>query len=278
MAKIVIFNDQQQTATSFLGQALRTIFKNTVSIISVNRDELSNLSIWENNDTFLFIVPPIMGESCNYNEVFTKEISQYERDFVKQGGISWRLCAGAYHALENIEYTSALSGEFKQKKSSTPLVSGTSFGPLKGLGMPIDSKNRFSDCIVTPVTCQIDDKLIEFGGCYGNGCSFTTDDPQVRILAQYSHNKNLNPAIIEKPIGQGIVIASGIVPHYGYEKHTSAQLQELNLDLLPHETARRHFMQALIGRMAKHAANMGVISEEDLMYPFHKIGKLQVTM
>ena len=277
MADIVIFSDQQQTATSFLGQNLRTIFGKSISVRTIDKNGLNHPSTWNVENTFLFIVPPIMGEDCDYNEVFTNKISRSEQAFIQKGGISWRICAGAYHAFKKIEYTSPTSGEFRQKESSTPLVAGLSFGPLPDLGMPIDPQNRYSDCIVTPVNCQIDDTSIEFGSCYGNGCSFKTDDPQVKILAQYAHDDELHPAIIERNIGQGMVIASGILPHYGHEDHTVEPLQALNAQLEPYESIRQHFMLALLGRMAEHAVKIGVISESDLASPLNALPKLQET-
>ncbi len=275
-ANIFILNDRSyDTAISFLEPALRTLFKKTVSIQTVDKESLSHPAIWTPEKNFLFIVPPIMGEVCNYNDIFTKNIYHRERHFTEQGGISWRICAGAYHAFEAMNYTSQSSGETTEQRSSTPHISGRAVGPVNGFGREIDPNNEHSDCIVVPVESEINGKHIIFGSCYGNGCSFEVLDPQTKVLARYTHDEERLPAIVEHQIEKGLVIASGIVPHYKYEPETIQPLAKLNQALQPHEPMRLHFMQALLGRMAIHAVRSGYITENDLTIPMNQVPAFQ---
>ncbi len=82
-ATIHILHDQRyDTAISYLETNLREIFKDTVEIKYITKLNLDDSSIfwspelWSPEKSLLFITPPIMGEKCHYNELYTDSVSQ----------------------------------------------------------------------------------------------------------------------------------------------------------------------------------------------------------
>lgn len=276
MGNIYIIQDKKHNTESslFIEMSLREVFKESVSITTIDGDSLPHPGVWNSEETLLIVTPPIIGHTSSYNELFPEKTRRWEYRFIEHGGVSVRICAGAYHAFEDIEFKSPSTGDLKQKKSSTPLIKGTAYGPLKGLGRPhLPIECNRPDSVATPIEYSINGKVFLFDSFYGNGCSFNTDDPNADVIARYAHNDENQIAGVKKKIGHGHVIALGVEPHYGHQEHVPDHLKELNDALEPHEAMRRLFMQHFWLDIADHGISRGTITSEDLVetkYQQHK--------
>ncbi len=265
-ACIYLLSDRRyNTATSFLIPTLRTVFGQNIAIHTVDEQGLSHPGMWNPQTTCLVVMPPITGEKSTYNTLLTEKIRRLEYQYIERGGVSWRICASAYHAFQKIEFNSPTPPYHrKEKNSSTPLFSGTAYGPLLGLGKEVDPNRKIHHSIITPIECILDGQVTELYLAYSNGCSFKDLDVNTKVIAHYVYNGVKRPAIVEKNIGHGFVIASGIEPHYGYQKKPPQSLKDINEALRPHEVLRSQFMLALLGRMAQHAVKRDIMKEKDL--------------
>ncbi len=273
--QIVILNDwRYKTAVSYLETSLRTVFNTNVEIRYANADQLNDKQLWQADKTCLFITPPITGEDCHYNEIFTPDIFKKKKEFIHQGGAHITFCAGSYHTFEDMVFKSPTDGTIKTQRSTTPLFKGTAMGPVQGLGAPVCPNNRYSDCIVTGITTDLDQKSMSLGVCYGNGCTFDIREPNVKIIATYDQGGHKLPAMVMKLVGLGLSIASGIVPHYRYEQTTVPALAQLNQNLKPHEAQRIRFMKGVWGIAAHNALTNGTIDAQDLSIPVSDIPKI----
>ena len=131
--QIVILNDwRYKTAVSYLESSLRTVFNENVQIRYANADQLNDNQLWQSNNTSLFVTPPITGEDCHYNEIFTPDIFKKKKEFINNGGAHITFCAGSYHTFERMVFKSPTDGRIKAQKSTTPLFKAPPWGLCRG--------------------------------------------------------------------------------------------------------------------------------------------------
>lgn len=263
--KIVIYSDRESfTSTSSLEGELKRLFNtHAFEIACVDRHQFAALSEIK-DDTFLFVLPGINGEKCMYPDHIGQDGFSKIRDFVENGGAYLGFCAGAYHAFSEIDYTPPF-GRPKHRSKDKALIEGTATGPIHHAYIPDNGLNNYSGC--TTISVHVEDTTpYDMLACYGNGpvlLPSSQDSLHTRVIARYNDVEGNPPAILERRVGQGLVIASGIVPQYGamhiaeesygeMGKRGYGALVELEKSLKPHEDNRLRLMGMLRASLLDH--------------------------
>ncbi len=260
-SKILIYSDRESfTSTSYLEGELSRMFKD-MTIQPLNRHQLAEMDVI-NNNTFLFVLPGIIGEECLYPaHIGTKGFSKIT-DFINNGGAYLGLCAGAYHALSTIKYEPPTILQPKLQNNTNRFIAGVASGPIATHYVPDEADNDFSGC--TTITLLVDGSAsFETDICYGNGpILYPAEGEDYKIIARYKDVEGQPPAIILKQFGNGLVIASGVVPQYGAEPvlvekmrlngQSPKALIALAEELSKHETGRRKLMGLIENALKEH--------------------------
>ena len=226
----------------------------------INRTQLAALpEISE--ATSLFVLPGIVGEECLYQDHIGNEGFRKIKDFIENGGAYLGFCAGAYHAFSTISYEPPEAQKKLRLNTDRP-IRGVAKGPIHSHYRPCNDDNVFADCTTIRVTVG-GDKPYETNICYGNGpVLFPHDEEDYETLVRYRDIEGQPPAIIVKPFGRGLVIASGLVPQYGAEPVIAEKMRlngqcprslvTLATELAPHEEGRLELMDRLAARLRSH--------------------------
>lgn len=149
-------------------------------------------------DADLFIIPG--GADLPYCQKLNGAGNTNIREFVQNGGHYLGICAGAYYACRAIEYHKGRNDEICEPRELA-LIDATAIGSLPQLAPYYDDRLR----TVAAIDLHAE---IETRAYYHGGCKFTLHEEAI-IHARYDL-KDLAPAIIEKTIGLGRAILSGV--------------------------------------------------------------------
>ena len=211
---ILIYNDFGVFDIRPLKKELQSYFSKTnVSIDTINSSEIINNSKL-NNETLALFVPGGMA-----NEYFKKlgtkgniNISNY----VKNGGIYFGICGGAYYACQKVEFETdipelKINTEYKLNLINT-LAKGTLYKEF--------NIHPYSASPKSTIIIDIEDKATKTSqsAVYHGGPFFDLSRKDYKVIANYKLNSGKKlPAIIQKQYGKGQVILSGVHFEYNLE-------------------------------------------------------------
>ncbi len=260
--KILIYSDRESfTSTSYLEGELSRMFED-MAVQPIDRHQLAEVNSIK-KDTFLFVLPGIIGEECLYPAHIGDNGFCKINDFISNGGAYLGLCAGAYHALSTIRYEPPHTSMHKLQKNDNRLIIGTALGPIAKHYIPDNADNDFSGCTTTTLIVEDDAGSFETDICYGNGpILYPEDGENYKIIARYKDVENTPPAIVTKDLGEGLVIASGVVPQYGAAPVLAERMRlngqspkaliSLIEDLSRHEDGRLRLMGIIEKTLKEH--------------------------
>lgn len=225
---IVIYQDEG--VGEFGLACLRRFFANDAVTLASAEDVVAG-EILQTAD--LFVMPG--GADLPYCRKLNGTGNNNIRNFVESGGTYLGICAGAYYACRAIEFHKGRDDEICQLRELS-LVDAVAVGSLPELAPYYDDRLR----TVAAVSLQASQEIFAY---YHGGCQFILNEDAI-VHARY--NIVGEPAaIIEKHLGQGRVILSGVhleilsndVKDYPLEEGDDpAQLDQIASELKnPHE-------------------------------------------
>ncbi len=215
-----------------LRQLMRSLQLETASPLE-RLDALELLhSSWERSSSLL-IVPG--GRDCFYHSDLDGRGTDKIRAFVEAGGGYLGICAGAYFASGTIAFERGGPLEVCGERSLR-FFPGLAWGPAYGPNQYSyeNARGAKSATISTP---------LGDGGIYFNGgCAF--DAPAEDVIGRYLDLPGAPPAILQRQIGKGQVILSGV--HLEYQRELLNGDDPYLLPLLPSLHASEPFRRALL--------------------------------
>lgn len=132
------------------------------------------------------------------------------REYVRQGGIYYGICAGAYYACEQVVFEKDIPELKIISACGLNLIDGKAVGTLyKEFGILPYAKNASASAAVGIVWNKDREKHIAH---YHGGPYFELNEQsQSEVLAYYDLPEKL-PAIVRRNFGNGAIVASGV--HY----------------------------------------------------------------
>lgn len=167
----------------------------------INHKEVA-LSDWHGCD--LFVMPG--GRDLPYCTLLNGEGCNSIRKYVKQGGVYFGICSGAYFGSANVEFSKDTSDEVVGSRE-LGFFPGTAVGPVYE-GFDYDSYAGAKNI-------ELDSAKGEYEVFYNGGCYFANADQykNTKILATYDDGQ---AAIISCSYHGGKAILSGV--HYEFPK------------------------------------------------------------
>lgn len=194
MAKtIVIYQDEG--AGEFGLSCLKRFFAND-DVRLANADEIISNAAFDGAD--MFVMPG--GADLPYCKKLNGAGNKNIRAFVENGGTYLGICAGAYYACSSIEYHKGREDEICGSRELA-LINATAIGSLPELAPFYDDKLR----TVAAIKLTADNDVSAY---YHGGCTFNLHEDAI-VHARYNIGRN-PPAIVEKNVGKGRVILSGV--------------------------------------------------------------------
>lgn len=240
--KVLIYEDYGCADISVLTKELRAYFEPRgckVEFTDAN-EIISRNSL--NQEVLAFFIPG--GASTPYRHKLEVLGNAKIRDYVRQGGVYYGICAGAYYACKQTEFEKDLPESRIIAEYKLDLLNAKAIGSLyKELNIEPFAKNPASSAAV--------ELLDENGGAvvvhYHGGPYFELNNPEsAEILARYNLS-GFKPAVVLQPYGKGKVILSGV--HYEDSaqalKAVSNSADTLNR-LQQNEGTRRRFFEKLM--------------------------------
>ena len=193
--------------------------KTSRKVLPVTHDKLSETS-WMDRSKLL-VIPG--GRDIPYHKNISPQAIKNIQDFVKNGGAYLGICAGAYFASSEVEFSKGDELEVCESRD-LKFFSGIAVGPLFG---PYSYEGHASAQAINIHTLDKEIYTLYFnGGCYFKEAKII---PTSKVLAFYENNES---AIILGEYGKGKVLLSGV--HFEYD---AAYLNENDPHLqkiLPH--------------------------------------------
>lgn len=209
MHHIFLYSDEGVCPTS-LRATFRALKDNTnVPIDFVKRDFFLSED-WETK-TSLIVFPG--GRDVFYMKALQGEPNRRIRDYVRNGGRYFGVCAGAYYASASINFEKGGSFEVIEPRE-LHFFPGEAVGPALGLG-EFHYKEQKGAKDAHLILSKQHFPFEEIRSYYHGGCTFVQAHqfPNIEILAEYAELKD-SPAIILSKIDQGVALLSGIHPEY----------------------------------------------------------------
>ncbi len=159
-----------------------------------------------NEEVLAFFMPG--GASTPYRQKLKKYGDDKISAYVRNGGVYFGICAGAYYACDEIKFEMDVP-ELRLERNGMNLIKAVAVGTLyKELGIAPYSLNASSGAVVD-IRCLDDGKV--YAAHYHGGPYFdVSGDKDCEVLGIYENVENHPPAIIAKKYGKGMVLASGI--------------------------------------------------------------------
>lgn len=219
--KILIYNDVGVFNIHPLKTALETYFKNNIEIDTISSTEIVNNTKLTNNILALFIPGGIANK---YFEKIGIKGNKNIQNYIKNGGIYFGICGGAYYACNKVEFETDIPELKIEAEYNLNLINALAKGTLyKELGIQPFSHSSKSTAIV-----DIEDEKTKnlSSAVYHGGPFFESSQKEYDVLANYKleSGKKL-PAILQKTYGKGKVIISGV--HFEYTAKNLYQLLNL---------------------------------------------------
>ena len=211
--KILIYNDVGVFNIHPLKTALETYFKNNIEIDTISSTEIVNNTKLTNDILALFIPGGIANK---YFEKIGIKGNKNIQNYIKNGGIYFGICGGAYYACNKVEFENDIPELKIEAEYNLNLINALAKGTLyKELGIQPFSHSSKSTAIV-----DIEDEKTKnlSSAVYHGGPFFDLIEKNCQIIANYKlkSGKKL-PAILQKTYGKGKVIISGVHFEYNLE-------------------------------------------------------------
>lgn len=264
--RAVLYADQNSRvdfynpADSAIVKQYRSIFGDRVDFKFVTAAEVRDGRAFH-GAPHVFIMPGIFGERCYYADHLGFEGNERIRQFVREGGTYKGYCAGAYYALQNVNYI-PLQGETRRRGADTnlALLNADGIGPVGTYCQPTTApRDAFPTGLhrVDPVPVELTDtnKVVQMA--YGFGPAFRiAAGSDIRITGRYAGIKGKPPAIIEGRYGRGQVILYGTLPQFSYDcigtRNVQPEVRHLRDMLYEHRQALADFSALQLGRVAQY--------------------------
>lgn len=241
--KVLIYEDYGCADISVLAKELRAYFEPRgcrVGFTDAN-EIISRNSL--NQEVLAFFIPG--GASTPYRHKLEVLGNAKIRDYVRQGGVYYGICAGAYYACKQTEFEKDLPESRIIAEYKLDLLNAKAVGSLyKELNIEPFAKNPASSAAV---------ELFDENGAavvvhYHGGPYFELNNPEnAEILARYNL-AGFKPAVVLQPYGKGKVILSGV--HYEDSGEmlakASSDLQKTSQILSQNESTRQAFFNKLM--------------------------------
>lgn len=159
-----------------------------------------------NEEVLAFFMPG--GASTPYRQKLKEYGNDKIADYVKNGGIYFGICAGAYYACDKIKFETDVP-ELRLERTGMNLIKAAAVGTLyKELQIAPYSHDSSSAAVVN-IRCEEDGEVC--AAYYHGGPYFDiSEDKECEILGTYEDVKNHPPAIVAKKYGKGMVLVSGV--------------------------------------------------------------------
>lgn len=205
--KVLIYRDYGCADVTDLQTSLQQYFADSEMMVELT-DAASILkeSALDNKVAAFFMpggaaTPYRMKLGCLGNEII--------RSYVKQGGIYFGICAGAYYASRKTEFETDVPDLAVIDEYGLDLIDAHAIGTLKkAFGINHYSLNPSSSA-VTSVTWNADGE--SHSVFYHGGPYLDIKNPDSHeVLAVYRDVKGTPPAVVERRFGNGLAIVSGV--------------------------------------------------------------------
>jgi glutamine amidotransferase-like uncharacterized protein len=218
--KIAIYSDEGVSlqATNVLSHRLREM-KTAFAFITSKDIKDGKLS------SFSTLALP-GGRDVPYHEKLKGKGCKEILNFVEAGGLYLGICAGAYFACSELEFDLGLPLEVKGKRD-LGFFPGKAVGPAYGNG---------TFCYQSPKGSRAAKLLLPSRHLFcffKGGCLFENaeEKKEIQILARYGDLEGNPPAIIERSIGKGRAVLSGV--HIEYKSSDLNPLGEEEKLIIP---------------------------------------------
>ncbi len=228
--KVLIYEDYGCADVSLLAEGLREYFEPRGCHVGFT-DAASIIKNNELNENVLaFFIPG--GAGTPYRRKLEIQGNEKIRDYVKNGGIYYGICAGAYYACRRTIFEKDIPELKIISECGLNLIEGQAIGTLyKELNILPYAKNAASSAVVG---LRWNDKE-EYVSHYHGGPYFELDDEvENEVLARYDFADN-KPAVISRQYGKGRVILSGV----HFEDKGEALLKAVHHQRLDREKAEK---------------------------------------
>lgn len=241
--KVLIYDDYGCADVNVLAKELRAYFEPRgcrVGFTDAN-EIISRNSL--NQEVLAFFIPG--GASTPYRHKLEVLGNAKIRDYVRQGGVYYGICAGAYYACKQTEFEKDLPESRVVTEYKLDLLDAKAIGSLyKELNIEPFAKNPNSSAAV-----ELFDESGEIVVAHYHGGPYfeLNETENAEILARYNLN-GFKPAVVLQPYGKGKVILSGV--HYEDSGETLAKTltdtHKICTILQQNESARQSFFKKLM--------------------------------
>lgn len=153
------------------------------------------------NQCDIFVMPG--GADRPYAKALNGPGNRNIRTFVEGGGTYLGICAGAYYGCRDIAYHMGRSDEICGSRELA-FIDALAYGSLPKLA------GYYDETLATAGWAGLITENGPYQAFYHGGCAFEMNDSAARVLAHYAGLPGQPPAIIEKQIGRGRAILSGV--------------------------------------------------------------------
>lgn len=165
----------------------------------------------------MIVLPGIDGEDSPYSRILEGRAGTNILSHAEKGGILWSSCAPTYALCRSTEYH-ASNGTVKTRKG-LGIIDADATGPVDRVdALAPKRQDRFAQLRCVPVTFEVmgaEPTKIRARLPYGNGPAMNGCQ-ESEIMVRFGTDYDEGPgAIVLKRHGNGLVIASGILPELG---------------------------------------------------------------
>lgn len=217
------------------------------------KDRLKHLDI--------LILPGVSNETCSYYQ-FLMQQRDVLYDAVHNDGLNLLcICAGKYILYDEVNYRGS-NGKIK-KQQGLGFIKGSSDGPVDRPNAPHQpTHSRFDQTRVLRITYNmLSGETVQTGVCYGDGpAGMPAMGEDMDVIGRYADIDGTPAAIGIKAIGNGLVIATGVLPEISIKhmilepnhEHLYPMIRDLRKAMTPHESGRQRVMDDIVQRFKTH--------------------------
>lgn len=205
-SKILVYDDEGAASTFELCRCLEDYFgRENVNIEKVRAADILRGNALDES-VLAFFLPG--GAATPYMNKLKTLGNQKIRDYVREGGVYFGICAGAYYAAETVSFEEDIPTLAVRQQCGLDLIRAHAVGTLKtDFGLPPFDRPTAANTAVTKILWQADGELHDV--VYHGGPKFE-DVKDAEVLAVYQEAKGRPPAVLMKSFGKGLVIVSGV--------------------------------------------------------------------
>ena len=201
------------------------------------------------------------------------------REYVREGGAFYGICAGAYYASRELDWQEG-TAEHKHKWPGLGFFNGLAKGPERSLITHNKEFGQWYDAAIVDITPADTDVKNASGPArvlYWDGPIFHSPDNFAgnEVLATIQVQGQTTPAIIKVPNGKGFAILSSVhpetsaaqlAPHINTYLDSSTYVRVLYDELAPFDAQRENIWRAILA----HAPDMPVDAPENASAPLQE--------